>query len=137
MKGDDVESVGDAGDRRRGYEGAASGAGHRVETTVRRGVVEVSEVTRWGFPHAFYAVGEDLSCGRPASWRIGCRRCWNSRFRVRTARRKQDRRGAPSGKTLKPRTPSPPRGVLRRSWLILREARQAVRGHDDRRAPDA
>lgn len=35
----------DAGDATRTYEMAASGAGRGVETPVRRGVVEVSEVT--------------------------------------------------------------------------------------------
>lgn len=50
MKGDRVETVVDAGDTTRAYEVVASGAGRRVETAVRRGVVEVSEVTRWGSP---------------------------------------------------------------------------------------
>ncbi|MET8473856.1 hypothetical protein ABZY90_10195 [Streptomyces sp. NPDC006422] len=48
MKGDRVEIVVDAGDTTRTYEVAASRAGRRVETAVRRGVVEVSEVTRSG-----------------------------------------------------------------------------------------
>ncbi|GAP52463.1 uncharacterized protein SAZU_7340 [Streptomyces azureus] len=48
MKGDRVEIVVDAGDTMRTYEVVVSGAGRRVETAVRRGVVEVSEVTRWG-----------------------------------------------------------------------------------------
>ena len=52
MKGDRVEIVVDAGDTTRTYEVAASGARRGVETAVRRGVVEVSEVTRWGSPHA-------------------------------------------------------------------------------------
>ncbi len=52
MKGDRVEMVVDAGDTTRTYEVVASGAGRRVETAIRRGVVEVSEVTRWGSPHA-------------------------------------------------------------------------------------
>ncbi len=38
----------DAGDTTRTYEVVASRAGRRVETAVRRGVVEVSEVTRGG-----------------------------------------------------------------------------------------
>ena len=46
MKGDRVEIVVDAGDTTRTYEVIASRAGRRVETAVRRGVVEVSEVTR-------------------------------------------------------------------------------------------
>lgn len=48
MKGDRVEIVVDAGDTTRTYEVVASRAGRRVETAVRRGVVEVSEVTRNG-----------------------------------------------------------------------------------------
>ncbi|MGY0487698.1 hypothetical protein [Streptomyces sp. WG-D5] len=48
MKGDRVEIVVDAGDTTRTYEVTASRAGRRVETAVRRGVVEVSEVTRSG-----------------------------------------------------------------------------------------
>ena len=52
MTGDRVEIVVDAGDTTRTYEVVASRAGRRVETAVRRGVVEVSEVTRWGSPRA-------------------------------------------------------------------------------------
>ncbi|MFD0447323.1 hypothetical protein ACFQ10_41140 [Streptomyces indonesiensis] len=48
MKGDRVEIVVDAGDTTRTYEVVATRAGRRVETAVRRGVVEVSEVTRNG-----------------------------------------------------------------------------------------
>ncbi|GAA3632028.1 hypothetical protein ACLIYM_08965 [Streptomyces fenghuangensis] len=48
MKGDWVEIVVDAGDTTRTYEMAATRAGRRVETQVRRGVVEVSEITRSG-----------------------------------------------------------------------------------------
>ncbi|MCQ6554283.1 hypothetical protein NPS70_13905 [Streptomyces sp. C10-9-1] len=48
MKGDRVEIVVDAGDTTRTYEVVAARAGRRVETAVRRGVVEVSEVTRSG-----------------------------------------------------------------------------------------
>ncbi len=48
MKGDRVEIVVDAGDTTRTYEVAATRAGRRVETAVRRGLVEVSEVTRSG-----------------------------------------------------------------------------------------
>ncbi|MFJ8789220.1 hypothetical protein [Streptomyces sp. NPDC102462] len=48
MKGDRVELVVDAGDMRRTYAVVAGRAGRRVETAVRRGVVEVSEVTRSG-----------------------------------------------------------------------------------------
>ena len=48
LKGDRVEIVVDAGDTTRTYEVVATRAGRRVETAVRRGVVEVSEVTRSG-----------------------------------------------------------------------------------------
>ncbi|TDO52395.1 hypothetical protein EV643_102233 [Kribbella sp. VKM Ac-2527] len=48
MKGDRVEIVVDAGETTRGYEIVATKAGRRVETAVRRGVVEVTEVTRSG-----------------------------------------------------------------------------------------
>lgn len=48
MKGDRVEIVVDAGDTTRTYQVVASRAGRRVETSVRRGLVEVSEVTRSG-----------------------------------------------------------------------------------------
>ncbi|SDO61988.1 hypothetical protein [Actinacidiphila guanduensis] len=48
MKGDRVEIVVDAGDSTRTYEVVATRAGRRVEIAVRRGVVEVTEVTRSG-----------------------------------------------------------------------------------------
>lgn len=48
VKGDWVEIVVDAGDTTRTYEMRADRAGRRIETQVRRGVVEVSEVTRSG-----------------------------------------------------------------------------------------
>jgi hypothetical protein len=48
MKGDRVEIVIDSGDGTRGYEVTATRAGRRVDVTNRRGVVEVSEVTRTG-----------------------------------------------------------------------------------------
>jgi hypothetical protein len=50
MKGDWVEIVIDAGEATRMYEVVATKAGRRVEITTRRGVVEVSEVTRNGSP---------------------------------------------------------------------------------------
>jgi hypothetical protein len=50
VKGDRVEIVIDSGDGTRAYEVAATKAGRRVEITNRRGVVEVSEVTRTGTP---------------------------------------------------------------------------------------
>ena len=48
MKGDRVEIVVDAGDTTRTYEVVATRAGRRVTTTIGRGVVEVSELTRGG-----------------------------------------------------------------------------------------
>lgn len=48
VKGDRVEVVIDAGSGSRTYEVVATRAGRRVEVSVGRGVVEVSEVTRGG-----------------------------------------------------------------------------------------
>jgi hypothetical protein len=48
MKGDRVEIVIDAGEGTRTYEVTAMRAGRRVEIANRRGVTEVSEVTRTG-----------------------------------------------------------------------------------------
>lgn len=48
MKGDRVEIVVDAGDAIKTYEVVATRAGRRVEVVSRRGLVEVSEVTRGG-----------------------------------------------------------------------------------------
>ncbi|MDQ2815766.1 MAG: hypothetical protein M3Z75_28950 [Actinomycetota bacterium] len=50
MKGDRVEVVIDSGEGTRTYEITATRAGRRVEITNRRGVVEVTEVTRTGTP---------------------------------------------------------------------------------------
>lgn len=50
MKGDKVEIMIDAGGETRSYEMTATRAGRRIEITNRRGVVEVSEVTRTGTP---------------------------------------------------------------------------------------
>lgn len=50
MKGDRVEVVIDVGDGTRSYEIAATRAGRRVEIGNRRGLIEVSEVTRTGTP---------------------------------------------------------------------------------------
>jgi hypothetical protein len=50
MKGDRVEIVIDAGEGARTYEVAATRAGRRVDISNRRGVIEVSEVTRTGTP---------------------------------------------------------------------------------------
>jgi hypothetical protein len=48
MKGDRVEIVIDSGDGTRTYQVTATRAGRRVEIANRRGIVEVSEVTRSG-----------------------------------------------------------------------------------------
>jgi hypothetical protein len=48
MKGDRVEIVVDAGGTTKTYEVVATRAGRRVEVLTRRGVVEVSELTRGG-----------------------------------------------------------------------------------------
>ncbi|MEU8270192.1 hypothetical protein AB0B89_23930 [Sphaerisporangium sp. NPDC049002] len=48
MKGDRVEIVIDAGNAPRTYEVVATKAGRRVDVATRRGLVEVSEVTRSG-----------------------------------------------------------------------------------------
>jgi hypothetical protein len=50
MKGDRVEIVVDVGDGTRTYEISATRAGRRVEVATRRGLIEVSEVTRTGTP---------------------------------------------------------------------------------------
>ncbi len=50
MKGDRVEIVIDSGEGTRTYEINATRAGRRVDIANRRGVVEVSEVTRTGTP---------------------------------------------------------------------------------------
>jgi hypothetical protein len=50
VKGDRVEIVIDAGTESRTYEVTATRAGRRVEIATRRGLVEVSEVTRSGAP---------------------------------------------------------------------------------------
>ncbi|MFC4589062.1 hypothetical protein [Sphaerisporangium corydalis] len=50
MKGDRVEIVIDAGGNPRTYEVIATKAGRRVDVATRRGLVEVSEVTRSGTP---------------------------------------------------------------------------------------
>ena len=50
MKGDRIEIVVDDGGSNRTYEVAATRAGRRVEVATRRGLVEVSEVTRNGTP---------------------------------------------------------------------------------------
>ncbi|HEY6276685.1 MAG TPA: hypothetical protein VIX86_10175 [Streptosporangiaceae bacterium] len=48
MKGDRVEIVIDAGGTAKTYEVAATRAGRRVEVVNRRGLVEVTELTRGG-----------------------------------------------------------------------------------------
>src|SRR6266704_4029639 len=48
MKGDRVEIVVDAGDVTKTYDVQATRAGRRVEVVNRRGLIEVSELTRGG-----------------------------------------------------------------------------------------
>ena len=50
MKGDRVEVVIDSGDGTQTYEIKATKAGRRVDIANRRGIIEVSEVTRTGTP---------------------------------------------------------------------------------------
>ena len=50
MKGDRVEIVVDSGDGTKTYEINATKAGRRVDIANRRGIIEVSEVTRTGTP---------------------------------------------------------------------------------------
>ena len=50
MKGDRVEIVVDAGDVTKTYDVQATRAGRRVEIVNRRGLIEVSELTRTGTP---------------------------------------------------------------------------------------
>jgi hypothetical protein len=50
VKGDRVEIVIDSGEGTQTYEVTATRAGRRVEIVNRRGVIEVSEVTRTGTP---------------------------------------------------------------------------------------
>jgi hypothetical protein len=50
MKGDRVEVVIDSGEGTQTYEIAATKAGRRVDIANRRGIIEVSEVTRTGSP---------------------------------------------------------------------------------------
>jgi hypothetical protein len=50
MKGDRVEIVIDSGDDTQTYQITATKAGRRVDIANRRGIIEVSEVTRTGTP---------------------------------------------------------------------------------------
>jgi hypothetical protein len=50
MKGDRVEIVIDSGDGTKTYDVTATKAGRRVDIANRRGIIEVSEVTRTGTP---------------------------------------------------------------------------------------
>jgi hypothetical protein len=50
VRGDRVEIVIDAGDKVRTYDVVATRNGRRVEINTRRGIVEVTEVTRGGTP---------------------------------------------------------------------------------------
>lgn len=75
MKGDRVEIVIDAGgDATKTYEVAATRAGRRVEVVSRRGLVEVSELTRGGVPvrTARFMAGRVVALvEHPASRRAG------------------------------------------------------------------
>jgi hypothetical protein len=50
VKGDRIEIVVDLGDATKTYEVSATRAGRRVDIATRRGLIEVSEVTRNGTP---------------------------------------------------------------------------------------
>jgi hypothetical protein len=50
MRGDRVEILIDVGNATRGFDIVATKAGRRVEITIGRGTVEVTEVTRTGQP---------------------------------------------------------------------------------------
>src|SRR5207244_11278207 len=50
MRGDRVEILVDVGGATRGFDIVATKAGRRVEVTIARGTVEVTEVTRSGQP---------------------------------------------------------------------------------------
>lgn len=50
VKGDRIEVVVDVGESTRTYEIIATRAGRRVEVATRRGLIEVTEVTRTGTP---------------------------------------------------------------------------------------
>ena len=50
MRGDRVEILVDVGNATRGFDIVATKAGRRVEITIGRGTVEVTEVTRTGQP---------------------------------------------------------------------------------------
>ena len=65
MKGDRVEVVIDSGEGTQTYEIAATKAGRRVDIANRRGIIEVSEVTRTG------------------SWPAGWWRWWSTRPTLR------------------------------------------------------
>jgi hypothetical protein len=75
VKGDRVEIVIDAGgDATKTYEVAATRAGRRVEVVNRRGLVEVSELTRGGVPvrTARFMAGRVVAVvEHPASRRAG------------------------------------------------------------------
>lgn len=90
MKGDRVEIVVDAGDVTKTYQVIATRAGRRVEVVSRRGLVEVSELTRSGTPvrtARFMASRVIALVEHPAD------SAWAARARDRPAQR--DRRGAP------------------------------------------
>jgi hypothetical protein len=72
VKGDKVEIVIDAGGATKTYEVTATRAGRRVEVVTRRGVVEVTELTRGGAPvrtARFMASRVLALVEHPARWR--------------------------------------------------------------------
>lgn len=79
MKGDRVEIVVDAGDVTKTYDVAATRAGRRVEVVNRRGIIEVSEVTRGGTTvrtARFMASRVIALVEHPATARVG-KRSWD------------------------------------------------------------
>lgn len=80
MKGDRVEIVVDAGDVTKTYDVAATRAGRRVEVVNRRGIIEVSEVTRGGTTvrtARFMASRVIALVEHPATARVG-KRGWDA-----------------------------------------------------------
>ncbi|MEV5357232.1 hypothetical protein [Streptomyces sp. NPDC052693] len=71
MRGDRVEMAVDAGDTTRAREEVASRAGRGVGRVVRRGVVEVSEVTRGQPLTPRRQGGARRSSVRRGAWRTG------------------------------------------------------------------
>ncbi len=105
MKGDKVEIVIDAGGTTtKTYEVAATRAGRRVEVVNRRGLVEVSELTRGGVPvrtARFMASRVVAVVEHPASRRAG-------RDPAGQAGQVRIRRGLTRGPAGRPGPPRPP-----------------------------